>query len=98
MNAAVGGTIWSRRAAALRAIKAIHTLAWFSLEACMVYVLYAACWWSAGERERRLPMVPTRPPAQAGCGDLPGVSIRTPKGVRGRFCGRSPYSALPRIL
>jgi hypothetical protein len=27
--------------AALRAIKAIHTLAWFSIEACMVYVLYA---------------------------------------------------------
>jgi len=27
--------------AALRAIKAIHTLAWFSIEACMAYVLYA---------------------------------------------------------
>jgi hypothetical protein len=27
--------------AALRAIKAIHTLAWFSIEACMMYVLYA---------------------------------------------------------
>jgi hypothetical protein len=27
--------------AALRAIKAFHTLAWFSIEACMVYVLYA---------------------------------------------------------
>jgi hypothetical protein len=27
--------------AALRAVKAIHTLAWFSIEACMVYVLYA---------------------------------------------------------
>ena len=27
--------------AALRAIKAIHTLAWFSIEASMVYVLYA---------------------------------------------------------
>jgi hypothetical protein len=24
--------------AALRAVKAIHTLAWFSIEACMVYV------------------------------------------------------------
>lgn len=27
--------------AALRAVKTIHTLAWFSIEACMVYVLYA---------------------------------------------------------
>src|SRR5204862_460849 len=27
--------------AALRVIKAVHTLAWFSIEACMVYVLYA---------------------------------------------------------
>ena len=27
--------------AGLRAIKAIHTLAWFSIEACMMYVLYA---------------------------------------------------------
>jgi hypothetical protein len=27
--------------AALRAVKAIHTLAWFSIEACMIYVLYA---------------------------------------------------------
>jgi hypothetical protein len=27
--------------AALRAVKAIHTLAWFSIEACMGYVLYA---------------------------------------------------------
>jgi hypothetical protein len=27
--------------AALQAIKAVHTLAWFSIEACMVYVLYA---------------------------------------------------------
>jgi type IV secretory pathway TraG/TraD family ATPase VirD4 len=27
--------------AALRAVKAIHTLAWFSIEACMVYVLFA---------------------------------------------------------
>jgi hypothetical protein len=27
--------------AALRAVKAVHTLAWFSIEACMVYVLYA---------------------------------------------------------
>jgi hypothetical protein len=28
--------------AARRAVKAIHTLAWFSIEACMTYVLYAA--------------------------------------------------------
>jgi hypothetical protein len=27
--------------AALQAIRAVHTLAWFSIEACMVYVLYA---------------------------------------------------------
>ena len=27
--------------AALRAVKTIHTLAWFSIEACMAYVLYA---------------------------------------------------------
>ncbi len=27
--------------AALRMVKAVHTLAWFSIEACMVYVLYA---------------------------------------------------------
>jgi hypothetical protein len=27
--------------AALRAVKAVHTLAWFSIEACMVYVLYS---------------------------------------------------------
>lgn len=27
--------------AALQAVKAIHTMAWFSIEACMVYVLYA---------------------------------------------------------
>lgn len=26
---------------ALQAIKAVHTLAWFSIESCMVYVLYA---------------------------------------------------------
>lgn len=27
--------------AALRTVKAVHTLAWFSIEACMMYVLYA---------------------------------------------------------
>jgi uncharacterized protein YndB with AHSA1/START domain len=36
--------------AALRAVKAIHTLAWFSIEACMVYVLYAGF---AGRSDRR---------------------------------------------
>jgi hypothetical protein len=54
MNAIATGAIRNRRTAvidaeppargsdaALRAIKAIHTAAWFSIEACMVYVLYA---------------------------------------------------------
>jgi hypothetical protein len=36
--------------AALRAIKGIHTLAWFSIEACMIYVLYAGF---AGRSDRR---------------------------------------------
>ena len=36
--------------AALRAVKAIHTLAWFSIEACMMYVLYAGF---AGRSDRR---------------------------------------------
>ncbi len=36
--------------AALGAIKAIHTLAWFSIEACMAYVLYAGF---AGRSDRR---------------------------------------------
>ena len=36
--------------AALRVVKAIHTLAWFSIEACMVYVLYAGF---AGRSDRR---------------------------------------------
>ena len=36
--------------AALRATKAIHTLAWFSIEACMMYVLYAGF---AGRSDRR---------------------------------------------
>ncbi|MGP4032349.1 hypothetical protein [Pseudarthrobacter sp. 1C304] len=31
----------ARRAFLLRAVKAFHTVAWFSIEACMVYVLYA---------------------------------------------------------
>ena len=26
---------------ALAAVRAVHTLAWFSIEACMVYLLYA---------------------------------------------------------
>ena len=29
------------RASLLRAVKAFHTFAWFTIEACMVYVLYA---------------------------------------------------------
>ena len=41
----------STRAGAARvAGKAVHTLAWFSIEACMVYVLYAGF---AGRSERR---------------------------------------------
>jgi hypothetical protein len=36
--------------AALRTVKAVHTLAWFSIEACMVYVLYAGF---AGRSDRR---------------------------------------------
>ena len=36
--------------AALRAIKAIHTLAWFSIEGCMIYVLYTGF---AGRSDRR---------------------------------------------
>jgi hypothetical protein len=54
MNAIATGAIRNRRTAVidaeppargsdagLRAVKAIHTAAWFSIEACMVYVLYA---------------------------------------------------------
>lgn len=36
--------------AALSAIKALHTLAWFSIESCMVYVLYAGF---VGRSDRR---------------------------------------------
>lgn len=32
---------WHRSTAALTAIKVVHTLAWFSIESCMVYVLLA---------------------------------------------------------
>lgn len=39
MNPTATGTHGSR--AALVTVKTIHTLAWFSIEACMVYVLYA---------------------------------------------------------
>lgn len=31
----------NERAALLRAVKSFHTFAWFTIEACMVYVLYA---------------------------------------------------------
>ncbi|MCC3273258.1 hypothetical protein MUK71_03685 [Arthrobacter zhangbolii] len=30
-----------RRSALLRAVKALHTFLWFTIEACMLYVLYA---------------------------------------------------------
>ena len=37
-----GRTVWRKDSPrAVVAIKAIHTLAWFSIESCMVYVLYA---------------------------------------------------------
>ncbi|UTT71385.1 hypothetical protein NMQ03_10055 [Arthrobacter sp. DNA4] len=39
--------------AALRAVKAFHTAAWFSIEACMVYLLYAGF---RGETGRRAAM------------------------------------------
>ncbi|MBE0010874.1 hypothetical protein [Arthrobacter sp. AET 35A] len=35
---------------ALRAVKAFHTLAWFSIEACVVYVLYSGL---VGKTDRR---------------------------------------------
>ncbi|MBG6191593.1 hypothetical protein IWX64_002558 [Arthrobacter sp. CAN_A212] len=35
---------------ALKAVKAFHTFAWFSIEACVVYVLYAGL---AGKTDRR---------------------------------------------
>ena len=31
----------SRDRHALAAVKAVHTLAWFSIEGCMIYLLYA---------------------------------------------------------
>jgi len=40
----------SRRSAALTAVIGVHTLAWFSIEACMVYVLYTGF---AGRSDRR---------------------------------------------
>ncbi|MBU8864984.1 hypothetical protein [Paenarthrobacter aromaticivorans] len=39
-----------RNQVALRAVKAFHTLAWFSIEACMVYLLYAGF---RGKTDRR---------------------------------------------
>jgi hypothetical protein len=39
-----------RRRLALRAVKTIHTLAWFSIEACMVHLLYAGF---RGKTDRR---------------------------------------------
>ena len=37
--------------AALRAVKAVHTLAWVSIESCVVYVLYAGF---VGRSDRRV--------------------------------------------
>jgi len=39
-----------RHDAAITTIKAVHTLAWFSIESCMVYLLYAGF---AGRTDRR---------------------------------------------
>lgn len=39
------------RAALLRAVKAFHTFAWFTIEACMVYVLYTG---ARGRTDRRV--------------------------------------------
>jgi hypothetical protein len=36
--------------AALTAIKLVHTLAWFSIESCMVYVLWAGLRWRSDRR------------------------------------------------
>lgn len=35
---------------AVRAVKAVHTLAWFSIESCVIYVLYSGL---AGRTDRR---------------------------------------------
>jgi hypothetical protein len=40
-TACVMGTKRTRNEVALALIKAVHTLAWFSIESCMAYVLYA---------------------------------------------------------
>ena len=39
-----------RRRAVLTAIKLIHTLAWFSIESCMAYVLWAGFTWRSDRR------------------------------------------------
>lgn len=41
----------AERASLLRAVKAFHTFAWFTIEACMVYVLYAG---ARGRTDRRV--------------------------------------------
>ena len=41
----------AERASLLRAVKAFHTLAWFTIEACMVYVLYAG---ARGRTDRKV--------------------------------------------
>ena len=42
---------------ALRAVKAFHTAAWFSIEACMVYLLYAGF---RGKTDKRAGAAPAR--------------------------------------
>lgn len=41
----------AERASLLRAVKAFHTFAWFTIEACMVYVLYAG---ARGRTDKRV--------------------------------------------
>ncbi|MFC8522495.1 MULTISPECIES: hypothetical protein [Micrococcaceae] len=40
-----------RRQAAVAAVRAVHTLAWFSIESCVIYVLYTGL---AGRTDRRV--------------------------------------------
>jgi hypothetical protein len=46
-----GDAASTARPAAVAAIKTFHTVAWFSIEACVVYVLYAGL---AGRTDRRV--------------------------------------------
>jgi hypothetical protein len=52
----VMGTKRTRNEVALVLIKAVHTLAWFSIESCMAYVLYAG----AARRTDRRAALPGR--------------------------------------